>query len=73
MTLEAVALHHLDNLDAKMHRFDQQMRDDPNVESPWTSFNHSLGRKAVQGQMPEPRRGQAAQQPWIDLRAQDRE
>jgi 3'-5' exoribonuclease len=49
MTLEAVALHHLDNLDAKVHSFQQQMRDDPNVESPWTSFNHNLGRKLFKG------------------------
>lgn len=49
MTLEAVALHHLDNLDAKVHSFEQQMRDDPNVESPWTSYNQSLGRKLFKG------------------------
>ena len=50
MTLEAVALHHLDNLDAKIHSFDQLMRDDPNVESGWTSFHHSLGRKLYKGE-----------------------
>jgi 3'-5' exoribonuclease len=49
MTLEAVALHHLDNLDAKIHSFHQQMRDDPNVESSWTHFNPSLGRKLFKG------------------------
>ncbi len=49
MTLEAVALHQLDNLDAKIHSFDQLMRDDPNVESSWTNFNHSLGRKLFKG------------------------
>ena len=49
MTLEAVALHHLDNLDAKVHSFDQLMRDDPNVESGWTNFHHSLGRKLYKG------------------------
>ena len=45
MTLEAVALYCLDNLDAKIAAFSQQMRDDPNVESPWTMYNPSLGRK----------------------------
>ncbi len=50
MTLEAVALHHLDNLDAKMHSFHQLMRDDPNVESSWTSYNQGLGRKLFKGQ-----------------------
>ncbi|HEY1599054.1 MAG TPA: OB-fold nucleic acid binding domain-containing protein [Pirellulales bacterium] len=49
MTLEAVALHHLDNLDAKVHNFNQQMRDDPNVESPWTAYNQGLGRKLYKG------------------------
>jgi 3'-5' exoribonuclease len=49
MTLEAVALHHLDNLDAKIHSFHQQMRDDPNVESPWTAYNQGLGRKLYKG------------------------
>jgi 3'-5' exoribonuclease len=49
MTLEAVALHHLDNLDAKIHSFHQQMRDDPNVESAWTHYNQGLGRKLFKG------------------------
>ena len=49
MTLEAVALHHLDNLDAKIYSFSQQMRDDPNVESPWTAYNQNLGRKLYKG------------------------
>jgi 3'-5' exoribonuclease len=49
MTLEAVALNLLDNLDAKLHSFEQQMRDDPNVESPWTLFNQNLGRKLYKG------------------------
>ncbi len=49
MTLEAVALNLLDNLDAKLLSFEQQMRDDPNVESPWTLFNQNLGRKLYKG------------------------
>ena len=49
MTLEAVALHLLDNLDAKIYSFQQQMRDDPNVESPWTMFNPQIGRKLYKG------------------------
>jgi 3'-5' exoribonuclease len=49
MTLEAVALHHLDNLDAKVHSFEQQMREDPNVESPWTTYIANLGRKLYKG------------------------
>jgi 3'-5' exoribonuclease len=49
MTLEAVALHLLDNLDAKIHSFQQQMKDDPNVESAWTMFNPQIGRKLYKG------------------------
>ncbi len=49
MTIEAVALHQLDNLDAKIHSFEQIMRDDPNVESGWTTYNQSLGRKLFKG------------------------
>ena len=59
MTLEAVALHQLDNLDAKIHSFDQLMRDDPNVESGWTAFNHGLGRKLFKGQSDRSRPGYA--------------
>jgi 3'-5' exoribonuclease len=45
MTLEAVALHHLDNLDAKMASFTQLIKDCPNVESNWTQYHANLGRK----------------------------
>jgi 3'-5' exoribonuclease len=49
MTLEAIALHYLDNMDAKIHQFEQQMREDPNVDSVWTHFNQALGRKLFKG------------------------
>jgi len=49
MTVEAVALFCLDNLDAKVAAFGQQMRDDPNVGSPWTNYNAALGRKLFKG------------------------
>lgn len=49
MTPEAIALHHLDNLDAKVHNFEQQIRDDPNPDSAWTRFNPLLGRKLFKG------------------------
>jgi len=54
MTLEAVALFCLDNLDAKISAFTQQMRDDPNVGSPWTNFNPNLGRKLFKGSAGDP-------------------
>jgi 3'-5' exoribonuclease len=49
MTLEAIALYCLDNLDAKVFSFHQQLSDDPNVGSPWTHFNPNLGRKLYKG------------------------
>jgi 3'-5' exoribonuclease len=49
MTLEAVALHLLDNLDAKLYAIGQIMKEDAASESPWTSFNQALGRKFFKG------------------------
>jgi 3'-5' exoribonuclease len=49
MTLEAVALHHLDNLDAKIASFTQLMNDCPNVDSPWTQYFTQIGRKLYKG------------------------
>lgn len=49
MTLEAIALHHLDNLDAKIASFTQLINDCPNVESNWTQYYANLGRKLYKG------------------------
>jgi len=49
MTLEAVALYCLDNLDAKVFAFHQQLRDDPNVDSAWTPYNATMSRKLFKG------------------------
>ncbi len=49
MTPEAIALHHIDNLDAKIHLFTREIRDDPSKESNWTPFHPSLGRKLYKG------------------------
>ena len=45
MTIEALALHYLDDLDAKIHNFEQLIRDDPNSDSSWTTYHPHLGRK----------------------------
>lgn len=45
MTLEAIALHHLDNLDAKIASFTQLMKDCPNTDSHWTQYFSQIGRK----------------------------
>ena len=49
MTPEAVALHHLDNLDAKVHEFSRSIQDDPNAESHWTPYSSRLARKLFKG------------------------
>src|SRR5437016_781637 len=49
MTPEAIALHYLDNFDAKVHSFVRDIREDPNHASPWTPFNASLQRRLLKG------------------------
>jgi 3'-5' exoribonuclease len=49
MTLEAIALHYIDNLDAKLHAFGREIRDDPCRESSWTPFQQNLGRRLFKG------------------------
>ncbi len=50
MTLEAVALHYLDNLDAKVNEFLSLIQGDPNSESGWTPYNQNLQRKIFKGE-----------------------
>ena len=49
MTLEAMALHFLDNLDAKMHSVTQLIEEDVNKDSPWTVYHPALGIKIFKG------------------------
>src|SRR5262249_15734353 len=49
ITREAIALHHLDNFDAKVHTFTRDIREDPNQRSAWTPFNQSLQRRLFKG------------------------
>jgi 3'-5' exoribonuclease len=49
MTPEAIALTQIDNLDAKIHLFTREIRDDPVRESNWTPFHANLGRKLYKG------------------------
>ena len=53
MTPEAIALHHLDNFDAKVHTFTRDIRDDPNQRSAWTPFNQSMQRRLFKGTPPD--------------------
>jgi len=50
MTCEAVALHHLDDLDAKIHSFAKLVQEDVNTDSNWTTYFPNLGRKLFKGQ-----------------------
>ena len=49
MTIEAMALHLLDNLDAKIVNFEALMREDVNLDSHWTTYFPNLGRKLYKG------------------------
>jgi 3'-5' exoribonuclease len=49
MTPEAIALHHLDNFDAKVHSFTRDIREDPNPAAAWTPFNPALQRRLFKG------------------------
>ena len=45
VTLEAVALHHLDNLDAKLASFTNIIETDVSTDGNWTNYTPSIGRK----------------------------
>ena len=47
--LVAVALHLLDNLDAKLHEFTRAIQDDTNSASHWTLYIPRLDRKIFKG------------------------
>jgi 3'-5' exoribonuclease len=48
MTPEAIALHYLDNFDAKLNTFTREIRQDANT-SAWTPYNQSLERRLFKG------------------------
>ncbi len=45
VTLEAVTLHHLDNLDAKLESYNNVIQSDVSADGNWTNYNPSVGRK----------------------------
>jgi 3'-5' exoribonuclease len=49
MTPEAIALHYLDNLDAKVHTFVRDIEEDRNSTTAWTPFSQSLQRRLFKG------------------------
>ena len=60
MTPEAIALHFLDNLDAKLHAVHQMLESEVNPDSPWTPYEPSMGRKLFRGS-PDPKSGSSRQ------------
>jgi len=54
MTVEAVALHHLDNLDAKLNAIGRDVAADPDPVRRWTEFNRMFGRRLYKGLVTEP-------------------
>lgn len=49
MTPEAIALHYLDNLDAKLHSFLRDIREDKNISAAWTPYNAGIQRRLFKG------------------------
>jgi 3'-5' exoribonuclease len=49
MTLEAIALHHLDQLDARMAGTLQLMQNEAALDGGWTQYHANLGRKFFKG------------------------
>jgi 3'-5' exoribonuclease len=49
MTPESIALHHLDNLDAKTNEFLSLIESDPNAGSNWTPYHSNMQRKLFKG------------------------
>jgi 3'-5' exoribonuclease len=47
---EALMLHYLDDLDSKMESMRAQFERDRDLETPWTSYNPSLGRPLMNSQ-----------------------
>ncbi len=45
MTLEALALHYLDNIDAKIHAFNKAISGDKDPNDNWTNYNKMFERK----------------------------
>jgi 3'-5' exoribonuclease len=49
MTPEALFLHHIDNLDAKIHAITRELEDHPHRDSTWTPYQNSLNRRLFKG------------------------
>ena len=45
MTVEALALHYLDNIDAKIHAFNKAITNDKDTSNNWTGYNKMFDRR----------------------------
>ena len=54
MTPEAITLHHIDNIDARLNEFTRAIDDDLNAESAWTPFNPRTDRRLFKGLPKQP-------------------
>lgn len=52
MTLEALALHHIDHLDATLAGTLQLLRNEAAIDDGWTQYQQALGRKFFRGRAP---------------------
>lgn len=57
---EAVIVHHLDNLDAKVHMMLAEITDDPDQAAEWTQYNRALETRVYRGLLMERRPASAA-------------
>ena len=49
MTQEAIVLHYIDNIDAKLHEYTRAIEDDMNKDSAWTPYSPRMERKLFKG------------------------
>ncbi|MCA9056863.1 MAG: HD domain-containing protein, partial [Planctomycetaceae bacterium] len=57
MTPEAIALHHIDNLDARLHEFTRAIDEDINADVAWTPYNPRIERRIFKGYSSDQRSG----------------
>ncbi len=62
MTLEAIALHHLDHFDAQMASTVQLMQNEASMDDGWTQYHANHGRKFFRGRDRLPSSGAGASQ-----------
>lgn len=62
MTPEAIALHYLDNLDAKIHSFTRDIREDRGPSS-WTPYSQAMQRRLFKGSQRAGSTGNASNEP----------